>query len=120
MKVTIKVTQSFKKQAKPLLKKFPSLFDELQMLENKLIENPKLGTSIGNSTYKIRLSSKSKGKGKSGGFRVISYLETEIIGLIDQNEDIVTVYLITIYDKSETSSISNKELKELISNIQHP
>lgn len=114
MKVTIKVTKSFKSQAKPLLKKFPSLFDELQTLENKLIENPKLGISIGNNIYKIRLSSKSKGKGKSGGFRVISYLETEIIGLIDKNQDIISVYLISIYDKSETSSISIKELKDLI------
>jgi len=78
MKVVVRVSKGFKKQAKPLLKKFPSLNHELVQLEKELIENPKTGKSIGHDLYKIRIAVKSKGKGKSGGLRVISHIETEI------------------------------------------
>lgn len=81
MIVTVWVALSFKRQAKPLLKKYPSLIRELSQLESDLKENPRIGTPLGKNTYKIRLAPKSKNKGKSGGLRVISHLETEIIGL---------------------------------------
>ncbi len=76
-----------------------------------------MGTPLGNETYKIRLAIKSKNKGKSGGLRVISHLETEIIGFAECNGENTTVFLISIYDKSNTATISDKELKEFISNI---
>ena len=63
MNVEIKVTEIFKKAAKKLLKKYPSLRLELQDLEKQLLTNPKIGTSIGSDCYKIRLAVKSKGKG---------------------------------------------------------
>ena len=77
-----------------------------------------MGTPLGNDAYKIRLKISSKGKGKSGGARVISYLETDIV--LDFKTDGIqtTVNLISIYDKSETDSISDKELKRLIANIK--
>jgi len=46
----------------------------LDDLEN----NPRLGTAIGKNCYKIRLSIRSKGKGKSGGARVITHLIVNI------------------------------------------
>jgi len=117
MKVEIRVTNNFSKRAKALIKKYPSLINELEELEKNLINNPKLGTPLGSYSYKIRVSIKSKGKGKSGGARVISHVDGEIIGTVDRNEEgQTTVYLLTIYDKSETESISSKELKELIKN----
>lgn len=76
-----------------------------------------MGTHLGNDTYKIRLAIKSKNKGKSGGLRVISHLETEIIGFAKHNGENTTVILISIYDKGTTASISDKELKEFISKI---
>jgi mRNA-degrading endonuclease RelE of RelBE toxin-antitoxin system len=117
MKATVRVALSFKRQAKPLLKKYPSLIRELSQLESDLKENPRMGTPLGNNTYKIRLAPKSKNKGKSGGLRVISHLETEIIGFTEYNGENTTVILISIYDKSTTSSISDKELKDFISKI---
>ena len=63
MKVIVKVTKSFKRQAKPLLKKFSSLNKELAQLESDLIENPELGKPLGHDSYKIRIAVKSKGKG---------------------------------------------------------
>lgn len=117
MIVTVRVALSFKRQAKPLLKKYPSLIGELSQLESDLKENPRMGTPIGNNTYKIRLALKSKNKGKSGGLRVISHLETEIMGFAEYNGENTTIILISIYDKSTTASISDKELKEFISKM---
>ena len=66
------------------------------------------GTPLGNHRYKIRLAVKSKGKGKSGGMRVITYV-------VVQNEK---VYLTDIYDKSEQANVTDKELGELIKEIK--
>ena len=100
-------TDKFKKEAKRLTRKFPSLKDELGDLGNILTKNPEYGKPLGNNVYKIRIAIKSKGKGKSGGGRVITYLITE------QKE----VYLILIYDKSEFDTIDDKSLEKLIDRI---
>jgi hypothetical protein len=56
----------------------------------------------------IRLAIKSKGKGKSGGARVITYFITK-----DKE-----VYLLTIYDKAEFDTIDDKLLRKIIESIQ--
>jgi hypothetical protein len=94
----------FQRQAKKLIKKFPSLKRELLDLIESLIDNPNQGTALGNDCYKIRLAIASKNKGKSGGARVIT-----CIFVADKE-----LYLISIYDKSERSSLNDKELKELL------
>ncbi len=71
------------------------------------------------STYKIRLKISSKGKGKSGGARIISFVETTILGVAEiTSEGETTVNLITIFDKADVDNISDKELKELIKNFK--
>lgn len=107
MSYNVKTIEMFDKQAKKLAAKYPSLKTELADLIESLEENPEQGTSLGNNCYKIRLAVKSKGKGKSGGARVITSF---II-----NDD--TVYLIAIYDKSDKEDISDKELRELLNDI---
>ena len=101
-------TSKFKKQAKRLIKKFPSLKTDLAELEKQLISNPTSGTALGNNTYKVRLAVKSKGKGKSGGMRVITFVITE-------DEEI---YLLTIYDKSELDNIEDNDLKTQICELR--
>ena len=100
-------TIKFKKEAKRLIKKYASLKTELSELNDALEENPELGTPLGFNAFKIRLSIKSKGKGKSGGARVITYFVTEEM----------EVFLLTIYDKSEYDNIDDKSLKQIISDI---
>lgn len=56
---------------------------------------------------KIRMSVSSKGKGKSGGARIITF---NVIASIDKTE----VNLLYIYDKSDMESISKEELKRLL------
>jgi hypothetical protein len=77
------------------------------VLLESLAVDPKQGTSIGNECYKIRLAIASKGKGKSGGARIITNI------LISDD----VVYLLTIYDKSEKENVSVKELKELLAQL---
>lgn len=100
----IKPTSRFKREFKHLVKKFPSLLKELQQLNSELTENPTLGTSIGMNCYKIRLAIASKGVGKRGGARVITYVR-----LLNEQID-----LLTIYDKNEVSDISDKEILKII------
>src|SRR5688572_11571241 len=96
--------QPFDKQLKRLAKKYPSLKKEYAELIYALQQKPNLGVPIGSGCYKIRLSIASKGKGKSGGARVITYVQ------ITQT----SVYLLAIYDKSEQASVTDREIKELL------
>jgi len=98
----------FKKEAKRLIKKYPSLKTELLELNTILASNPTIGISLGNNAYKIRIAIKSKGVGKSGGARVITYIITE-------NKEI---YLLTIFDKAEFESIDDKTLRKIIQSIK--
>ncbi len=71
MNYKIIATPRFRQEIKRLSKKFPSLKIEYGELIESLQQNPAQGRSLGNNCYKIRLSIASKGKGKSGGARVI-------------------------------------------------
>lgn len=104
MSYKVKSIKVFERQAKRLMKKFPSLRNELAELIQDLKQNPSKGTEIGDNCYKIRLSIASKGKGKSGGARIITH-----IVCIDE-----TVFLLSIYDKSEIENLSDKEINDLI------
>lgn len=80
---------------------------------------PRLGTPLGRDAYKIRLKISSKGKGKSRGARVISLVETIIIGITEKlSQEDVVVNLLTIYDKSDVENISDKELRDLIRSVR--
>lgn len=116
MNVEIKVTENFKKAARRLLKRYSSLKAELSELEKELLTNPRKGTPIGRDCYKIRLAVKSKGKGKSGGVRVITH---NIVALKVDTADSMRVYMVYIYDKSEFASLSDRELKKMISEIKN-
>lgn len=110
MNYEIRVTSNFEKDIKRFSKKFKGFNADLIEFLNQLRENPFLGTHLGNNIFKIRMASKAKGKGKSGGFRVITYHLSEA-------EKVTVINLITMYDKSEEASISLKELEHLIKSI---
>lgn len=94
----------FQKDLKKLAKKYRSILLDVENLLVKLTENPTLGTALGKDCYKIRLAVSSKRKGKRGGTRVISYAKIVQDHLV----------LLTIYDKSEKSDITDKELQALL------
>lgn len=107
MSYKVKTIDVFERQAKRLIKKYASLKHELTSLIHELKQNPNQGISIGHNCYKIRIALASKGKGKSGGARVIT-------NFVITDE---TIYLLAIYDKSEKENLNDNELKELLKNI---
>jgi hypothetical protein len=108
MKTEFRVTQTFEREFKRLKKKYISLPGDLASFQEEYLKNPNAGVDLGGGFKKIRISVKSKGKGKSGGARIITY---EVIISIR----IKTVYLVTIFVKSEQESISNEKIREILS-----
>ena len=98
------VSSHFERAAKRLFKKYPSLKTEIGALVESLETIPVQGIFIGRDCYKIRISIASKGRGKSGGGRVITCFRV----LKD------TVHLLTIYDKSEREDLAPGELDDLL------
>ncbi|MBU1369461.1 MAG: type II toxin-antitoxin system RelE/ParE family toxin [Bacteroidetes bacterium] len=98
----------FRKEAKKLIKKYPSLKSELAELGSQLSKHPTSGVALGNNCYKIRLGIASKGRGKSGGARVITHF------YLTAN----TVFLLTIYDKSSKDNIPENYIKALLELIK--
>lgn len=107
MNCKVEVLFTFKKEFKRLSKRYRSLLNDVQKLQGELLAKPDLGTDLGNGLRKIRMAIQSKGKGKSGRARVITYT---IITKIEETE----INLLYIYDKSERDSISAAEIKELL------
>jgi len=100
MSFSIVYTDLFAKELKQLAKKFPSIKQDVSDLVTILLIDPRTGTKIGNDCYKIRIAIKSKGKGKSGGARVITHIQVSK----------ETLYLISIYDKSELENVSEGDI----------
>src|SRR5260221_13691849 len=109
MSYNVKSLASFERQAKRLTKKYPSLKSELAQLIASLKSNPEQGTPLGNNCYKIRLAIASKRRGKSGGARVITHT------IVSRT----TIFLVSIYDKSEVGTISAQELNFLLAQIKN-
>lgn len=103
MSYSISSIPLFDKQAKRLGKKYPSLKNDLAELIDILTQNPDQGTPLGNNFFKIRLAIRSKRKGKSGGARVITFVKVTR----------TTVYLASIFDKSEKGNITDSELDHI-------
>ena len=101
-------TPEFIKNLKNLNKKYKGIKKDILELANQLEANPMIGTDLGNNTFKIRMKNSDNNKGKSAGYRIITYCINE------QNE----VYLVTIYSKSEKENILDLELKELIDKLK--
>ena len=107
MSYNIESIGTFDKQVKKLAKKYNSLKSDLSKLVLELLKNPHLGTPIGQNCFKIRLSITSKGKGKSGGARVVTHVQ--VIG--------ETIYLLSIYDKSDKENLNDGEIDALLNEI---
>lgn len=104
MKYRIELTPNFKREFKKLAKKYISIIEDFKQFTEILTSTPNSGTSLGSGIYKIRMKVTSKGKGKSGGARIIYFYKSE-------KENII---LLSIYDKSENDNISEDKIKNLI------
>lgn len=107
MSYRIEVAPEFARRLKKLSKRYKSIKQDYEDFLHSLQSNPLQGVDLGKGLRKIRMSIASKGKGKSGGARVISFVAI-------MNEEDGFIELLTIYDKSEMESISDKELLNLM------
>jgi len=108
MPCSISTLPEFDKNVKKLSKRYKKIKDDLQSLVAELLKNPKLGTPLANSCYKIRVANSSVPTGKSKGFRVLTYY-------IDKESNL---YLLTIYSKSDQESVTDSNIIELLKQIE--
>ena len=111
MKVSFDYLPEFEKRAKALAKKYKSFVSDYNTFLDELEINPYDGESSGHNTYKYRMSIASKGKGKSGGTRVITYN-------VQTTGDDLLITLMSIYDKSEINNVSDAYFRQLIQSIE--
>lgn len=109
--IVIIPSDEFRRQAKRLAKKYKSLANDLARFQQELQDNPFIGVDLGDGKRKIRLQVASKGKGKRGGMRVITFN-------VVKAETTITVYLITLYDKSEYQNVSDKYVDQVIKGLK--
>ena len=106
MNYEILTTKDFESNFRRLAKKYQSLCNDYEILINELLANPEMGDDLGKNTRKVRMAIAAKNKAKRGGARVITvHLLVNVLN--------TEIYLLYIYDKSEQTSISKKEIKYL-------
>ena len=124
MNVTLHLHDEFKRQFRRLSKKYRSLIDDLEIFQKELQENPLQGVDLGSGVRKIRRTIASKGKGKSGGARVLTLnvLVGDIGGRTKpddtKGDEEIDVTLLTIYDKNEIDNVSDEYIKWLVSGFK--
>ena len=101
-------TPPFERELKKLARRYSSIKKDISALAEELLLNPRIGTSLGSDCFKIRMAISSKGKGKSGGARVITYVQV-------LNE---SIFLIAIYDKSDIDNIAESAIRDRLKRLQ--
>ena len=104
----IRISEDFKVAYKRLKKRHKSLEEDFERLLGTLLQNPMQGVEIEDGVRKIRLAITSKGRGKSGGARVIIRVRFTADEL----------QLLYIYDKSDYENISDSFLRDVLKRLE--
>lgn len=104
----IEVTEEFLRSVKPIAKRYRSFNQDYQALLDELEKNPHAGIDLGQGYRKVRMAIAAKGKGKSGGARVITLDYIELNGKL---------YLLYAYDKSDASNIDIGIIKKMVAGM---
>ncbi len=105
--ITVSVSNDFAKEAKRLAKKYSSFKQDYKDLLESIKNNPLQGDEITKNIRKIRMAIKAKGKGKSGGARVITF------NVLTDVENGHVVFLL-LYDKEDASTVKVNVVKQLV------
>ncbi len=111
MSFEVRTTSRFERAVKTLLKRHRSLKSDLETLISSLEKDPTLGDELTPGVRKVRMAITSKGKGKSGGARVITYT-------IIASENHGRVYLLDIYDKSDYNTVDTGKIMQVIQDLK--
>ena len=101
--VEILYSDNFKKSAKRLAKHYKSFKKDLQHFISSLDDNSKQGVKLAHGLYKVRLKNSDNNKGKSAGYRIITYsiMEDEI-------------FLVDIYSKSQMENLAEEAIDFIV------
>jgi len=105
--MNFETTNLFDKQAKRLSKKYKNIKSDLTRLLREFDDYHQNAIEIKSNLYKIRLANSSKNRGKRAGFRIYYYIKIK-----------QTVYMLTVYDKSEVEMIDEELLQDLIREVE--
>ena len=97
----------FTSEFKRLAKRYRSLAEDYERFLESLMSNPLQGVEIAPNVRKVRMAIGSKGRGKSGGARVIT-----LNALVTEQDG--TVYLLLVYDKADASNMKMNVVREII------
>lgn len=110
MNFELQTTSYFDSEARKLVKRHRSFIDDLQEFRDSILANPYQGVEISPGIRKIRLAIDSKGRGKSGGARIITF--TYLV-----NEKDGVVILLLLYDKADASSIKMNVVRKILKDL---
>ncbi len=96
-------SDDFLRSAKKLAKRYKNFKKDLQVFVASLDKNPKQGTVLSQGLYKVRLKNSDNNKGKSAGYRVITYTVVD-------NE----VLLVDIFSKSDMENITDTAIDIIV------
>lgn len=99
-----KLAEDFRAAYKRLKKRHKSLEADFERLLASLLINPLQGVELEGGARKVRLAISSKGRGKSGGARVIIRIRI----MADE------LQLLYIYDKSDFENINDTYLRDVM------
>ena len=107
MPYNVQFTSSFKRSVKKLKRRYPHIQDDIRDGIEVLLHTPQLGVIVSGSggIRKIRLANSDARRGKSGGYRLLYYLE---------DEETQALYLLLVYSKSDRENVTKRELKQLL------
>lgn len=105
----VRFSNDFQRAFKRLKKRYRSLPEDFKQLLLSLAANPRQGAELYDGMRKVRINFTSKGRGKSGGGRVIIRLQVEDTRLS----------FLYIYDKSDMGNVSDDFLDDIIYNLDH-
>ena len=108
--ITISVSDDFAKEAKRLAKKYPSFKQDYKEFLESIKKNPLQGDEITKNIRKIRMAIKAKGKGKSGGARVITF---NVLTDVENGN----VFFLLLYDKEDASTVKVNVVKQLVQDM---
>lgn len=110
MNWTIDFTTEFSRGAKVLKKRYKSFMNDLEDFKDSIMKNPLQGAELVPGIRKVRMTIESKGKGKSGGARVITltYYISEAEG---------KVHFLIIYDKSDADTVDVKVVQKYVTEL---
>jgi mRNA-degrading endonuclease RelE of RelBE toxin-antitoxin system len=108
--IQVTVSPTFNRNLRTLAKKYRSIRNDIQPIIEQLTQGELPGdriAGVGYVVFKLRIRNSDTQKGKSGGYRLIYYVQTAT-GII----------LLTVYTKSEQVDIAAEDIENIITEYE--